>query len=459
MKQFVILFAFLCCAFFAYVACKRELNVVNSTLPKNEDLALIIQAQTFFSSYVRNQPLPVQYSSGNFDAVRNLDKSPRWDLAYVVKLTNLKAVIVPLGFDNTHFAQSSLANSKLPINNVIKLLIYKNSSGQFQAEVLSGLPDANFIFHQRGGFTGIALVQDWAGNFLQGYQYKANGENYLLAPPPAQGTVNTTEAEVPVTTVCNYIDWYSCTDQCTYLYTQDLGCTQEITAGVESTSSTLNVSDYATIEATPSPPTPIPSMVDTIGNSLRTPCFSSVFQSQENAGLKNDLTNIFINTFTSSVDINLYIGEMPTLPGNADAQTHILVKNADLIAITITLNDAALKNASKEFIAETIFHESIHAYLDANTTIYTEMQQHCTMIESYLDCELSALQEVFPTLSSHDGLCMIIGGMEDIQEYDSDTLNQILMHYNLTLTDVINTNQQYKSGTLGTTCGNSAPSE
>ena len=43
--------------------------------------------------------------------------------------------------------------------------------------------------------------------------------------------------------------------------------------------------------------------------------------------------------------------------------------------------------------------------------------------------------------------------MSNVQQYDPATLNAVLATYNLTLNDIVNTNNNYKSSSLGQSCG------
>jgi hypothetical protein len=80
------------------------------------------------------------------------------------------------------------------------------------------------------------------------------------------------------------------------------------------------------------------------------------------------------------------------------------------------------------------------------------MPQHCEMIEAYVDCELAAMKEIFPTLSSRDGLCLILGGMADVKQYDSTTFTTVISYYGLSSDEILNTNNDYKSSTSGQSC-------
>jgi hypothetical protein len=168
-------------------------------------------------------------------------------------------------------------------------------------------------------------------------------------------------------------------------------------------------------------------------------------------GFKSELTSILVNTFGTSDLLDLTVKNLPHPASWGDAGT-FYQPAGDGAFITMTLNTTELQNSSQEFVAETIFHEVIHAYLDANTPIKNALLQHHEMITSYVDCELAALKEIFPTLSSHDGLCIILGGMYDVQQYDTATFNSVLAVYALTSADVVNTNSSYKTSGKGSSC-------
>jgi hypothetical protein len=236
------------------------------------------------------------------------------------------------------------------------------------------------------------------------------------------------------------------------LYTEYLGCA----SGSAPANSAISATDYGFIASTggsnPNQSVPYFLSVDTIGNDLKNPCFRTVLNTLQQNGLKNELTSILLGTFGVDDQINLTFLEAPTTSNSSDAQTKPDIK-VGYIDITTTLSEQKLANASKEFIAETMFHEIIHAYLDANSNVHNELQQHCQMIETYVACELNALQEIFPKLSSHDGLSLILDGFEQVQEYDQDTFNTLLSYYKLSLNDISQTNSKYESGTAGTPCG------
>jgi type II secretory pathway pseudopilin PulG len=189
-------------------------------------------------------------------------------------------------------------------------------------------------------------------------------------------------------------------------------------------------------------------LVDTIKNQLTTPCFETIANKVVSNGFNNDLSQIIQNTFGGSNTVNLIINQANTLSNNADSQT-----GGSILNITITLSSQELNNASQEAIAEAIFHEAIHAYLYEKTSLTTSMEQHCEMIESYVQCEQTALMQMFPgVLSANNALCLVLGGMGEVQQYDPATLNTVAASFNLTTSQIAQVYNNYKSGTSGTRC-------
>ncbi len=195
------------------------------------------------------------------------------------------------------------------------------------------------------------------------------------------------------------------------------------------------------------------SSVKEIIDSLTNPCHKAVLQSLMANGLGNDITNILKSTFGVGEYVNVTFQDVVTLPNDPDipAKTNPSFKG-QYIDITTQLNNTVLANATKEYIAETFFHEILHGYLDANKMIKNALCQHIEMAQSYLDKEVNALMELFPKLTLHDAQCLVIGGYGDIQANNPDVMNAILTKYNLTDNNVSTTNNKYKYGQKGTKC-------
>lgn len=86
--------------------------------------------------------------------------------------------------------------------------------------------------------------------------------------------------------------------------------------------------------------------------------------------------------------------------------------------IDIVLNQNTLAHASQELIVATLYHEMIHAMMDANKLIHNDMLswneafQHQAMAASYVGKMKTALQETFPGMSSDDAIALSWEGLQ-----------------------------------------------
>jgi hypothetical protein len=185
-------------------------------------------------------------------------------------------------------------------------------------------------------------------------------------------------------------------------------------------------------------------------DSVKNPCLKAIVDSLgRQSTLNSQVTNMLRNTFGSGNEVNINFKEA-VLTGNyanADAITNGSQANLD-----VTFNTSQLSSGSKEYLAETAMHEIYHAYLYVNPSVLINMSGHLYMAQNYVTSEVSALQQMFPTLSNHDATCLVIAGYGDLQQNNPSAFSSILSAYNLTVNDVANTNNNFKSGTSGTHC-------
>ncbi len=189
--------------------------------------------------------------------------------------------------------------------------------------------------------------------------------------------------------------------------------------------------------------------VNTITNNVTNPCLAALINQLINdQALQTNVTSILRNTFEVSDQVNLTFAQgdlTNTDVGTGAAGTDGPQKDN----FVITFNTPIIANASKEYLMETTIHEIFHAYLYANPLVKGTFTQHQYMIQNYINTEVQALQLVFPNLSIHDAECLVLGGYGDL---DTATLNATIATYNLSLNDVVTTNNNYKTGTVGTKC-------
>jgi uncharacterized membrane protein YgcG len=213
-KHFVFLFLLLPAVFFN--SCYEETSSVINT-----DGKLILDAQKYFEAEV----LPLNSQVSNNANLRrsyrgSLSKNVKWNNASTKSLTVGTGVVVPITFSEPLYAKRGDNTSALSINNTTYLLIYTGTDKLMHAEMVTSLPDENYLSNSRSkkSFSGIAIVEDWQGNFLKGYHY-LNGAIRRLSYP----SIGLSSAKV----VCIITDWFTCVateygQSCTYNYTETI---------------------------------------------------------------------------------------------------------------------------------------------------------------------------------------------------------------------------------------------
>jgi hypothetical protein len=376
-----------------------------------------------------------------------LPKSCMWNRAYVMNGSKTRIVVVPLVYLNPLKVMTTLTDtfSKIPAGNISKLILFKDGGRQWHAEVVYGLPDQAYLINRKNAFTGVSVIKDWQGDYLRGFFFTA-GRVFNLTHAPAQSNIQPSDFPVTgSTTTCYYENTFINGE---LVDVEDLGCVTTEGGGGGEGGGSVTSKDYETVSELPD------QLLDSIYNTLSNPCFQSTWTNITGAGMQNQITNILENVFNCDDTVDLTITDSRTVQGSQDAYTNSGM-NGNYLNATITLSDSAMQNASQPFIAETIYHEILHAWLDVSTSTTNELAQHTTMINNYVNYELAALQQAYPSLSTHDGLCLILGGMGNIQQFAPATLDTVIAkysQYNLTLSNIVSTNNSYKSGALGTMC-------
>jgi hypothetical protein len=235
-----------------YIACKKGSSDKALTgIPSNQN-SLISDSRKYFESEILPQKNKFNNGKSVFKPIRDLDKDVAWDKATIQRLSFGNAVVVPLLFNSRLHAQISGLDGgvRIGINNLHKLVIYKNELNAYHCEIVSSYPDQNYISNLNNPFTGLVLIQDWNGNVLRSFKHsngkiveltqagtelQSIGSSPNIQQPPPSGNIAT----------CYYTDWYTCTvdpngtESCAYDFTQNEGCyTDLVSAGAWNGSST-----------------------------------------------------------------------------------------------------------------------------------------------------------------------------------------------------------------------------
>ena len=215
MKQFLILFSLIN----LIVSCKKNSVPIQ---PQNQN-TLISEAKNYFNKTL----LPT--TSFNQSSLRTQTaKTPQWDKASLLKFSIGQAVLVPLNYSKKLYLKSSLTNKLFEVSQLAQLLVYKDSSGTMQGEVITAFPDSNYLIHPSAKFTGILLVEDWSGNRLKQYKYDRYGMA-ISYPAGFSGSTVAIDKISPATViaVCYEIEGYNYSEadpDDVYSWSESAGC-------------------------------------------------------------------------------------------------------------------------------------------------------------------------------------------------------------------------------------------
>lgn len=182
----------------------------------------------------------------------------------------------------------------------------------------------------------------------------------------------------------------------------------------------------------PEPPsTTPPNAIEYITLAGLSPCNTAVFNklSTPSAGTQNSTTlndmNNFIKLFSSNANSNIWITEARLINQNTGLPNLVTEGEAEYLpnsnTYKITLNTNVVENASQEFIAATIMHEIIHAYLSAYLGVSRNNDtQHPLMVEMMaVEFMADILVILFPTLSHDSAMGLSWSGFDATPTYQA----------------------------------------
>jgi len=169
--------------------CKKNQSL---TEKPTEQTVLIDQAHAFFSA-ATNHLGPVAGANPRITT----PKTVNWEKAKVVELSRGKAVLAPIKYEKDLFIRTTQGGqNNFHLSNLTWLLVYQVNGG-YHAEMVTALPDTNYLRHPQGPFSGFVYVEDWAGNTLAKYLY--DGKNilkYSSTPPSSVRSLDVAPLEV-----------------------------------------------------------------------------------------------------------------------------------------------------------------------------------------------------------------------------------------------------------------------
>lgn len=168
---------------------------------------------------------------------------------------------------------------------------------------------------------------------------------------------------------------------------------------------------------------------------ISNPCIRASLEAiLHNGNLQNAMSNMLIK-FNLDPRVQIDFVESYSLPNNIYGKTILYSDNT----IAINLNINVLKNASKEIIFTTIYHEVLHAHL----SLKKNYDQHNEIILVYRDIMSNSLNQQFPGIKYPEDLALM--GLENTDYFINKlSFEQKSIYYNR--------RQSYLNGTNGNYC-------
>jgi len=215
----------------ALLSCRKSMPI--ATLSE-QDKFLSVARSWFLENLATKSP---DYHADNPRNARTLQKKQiGWQSAGMVLFRGRPALLAPVIPSKEIFIRADWAgNNIVRLGNEQKLLLYQDTTRLWHAELLTFLPDTNFLgSHNQQFFSGIILVDDWCGNPIRKILYTRDRQAaYLLDAHASLDTTrskNLPEAVMPATIIrsCTYIYGYNYApgtgDDRTY-WVESVGCT------------------------------------------------------------------------------------------------------------------------------------------------------------------------------------------------------------------------------------------
>jgi len=176
---------------FMVSSCLKNAPIISAT----QQTPFINAARQYFSdSILTSGGQPTEYKS-------KVGRTILWDQAQYLTLSKVEAILVPIQYHDPLFIKATFAGNNLfHLNDLTKLLIYKHPGESFHAEVLTAIPDSEYLRLPATTFRGYLLAEDWQGNLLNQYLYTQKDVRKYV-PPTVQANY--------IVSYCNVIYGYN----------------------------------------------------------------------------------------------------------------------------------------------------------------------------------------------------------------------------------------------------------
>lgn len=465
-----VLFAlFTILLFLPYTGCRKE------EAAKGADEQLLETAKQFFDTQIRTVSGP----SSPATPLQTLTKAVDWEKARIQTLSVGKVVTVPLDFKEQVVGMaSSGGHSKAFVNNLTKLMIYEDTKGKMQAEVVVSIPDSTSRSSKSGIFSGIVIVSDWNMQTKRAYHYEeGHARPILLDKKPGIVTTDGTAKVAPfstdmaaITISCNVIYWNVYVNgEYSYTYTQYLGCTITDTGGGSGDEGFPPPGEGGGSGGWDIMPQTFPFFgITSITTEFTNPCILAAKNKLPEFNLNIFANSLLVYNINQTVNWKFKFKENPNLPDTIVGKSH--PEGGDTWVVELNpgfWEQATQPNATQEIAGITIIHEIVHGYLYVwrdvfNVEPLTDFNTHKDMFENLILSMRDVMMSSFG-LSQMDATALALMGLDDVlkQEY-SETGNLIsynqaystfaTQHYGISIPQADAIQSQYISGAKGTKC-------
>jgi len=196
-----------------------------------------------------------------------------------------------------------------------------------------------------------------------------------------------------------------------------------------------------------------------ITNHVQNPCLKKIVEGVINSDIRSATRESLLNVFKEGQNFNLEYYESNQLPdltgGTATVRGGSYNDKGQLakLNIEIKLNVNTLPDASEEYVALVVVHESIHAYLYSKGFFSKNIDQHDLMWSNYIDVMAGYLNQKYGTDMNEARTLATEGLQHTFQSKIDDTIYRALGEKLLTPAEQRATiAEKYRTGQKGTTC-------
>lgn len=439
MKQIFLRVCLQVGVFFIVLSCQKEKEMQPALTSSSESVLTVSEAQSWFLQNLSHSKAKLSDSS-------RTKKEPIWDKATQQQLPVGLAIVVPLKYSNGGVGYGGTTN----------LVLHKDDHGGIQTQIIKAVGTSAYIGKKnygidRSDFTGVLMYFNWNEEPIKGYQVD-NGK--VISQIDPKGTNNPTAR---TQYYCGYLQIDNYVQAC---YSSGEGietclpkryqsstyypivCTDPAMTGI------YDGVDYSQGYSMPSSPPPgedgphptldDPAMTgqysqfvasNKVVNQLTDPCQQAVLQMLVQKGLKAEVNKILRDVFNVNDEVDITFRDVPSLPNTTDGQisptstgTYFERLNMVTADIIVDINNVALANATKEYLAATFLHEAIHAYIDYRNLVVQaggysnaviRLDQHDVMAAAYVNQLKDAVLEIFPSYPPDYAEALAWGGLHE----------------------------------------------